>query len=171
MSYLYSNQIVVSIKTIESVIICAKELGIEKLIEMCEKSLLKFDKKYILQVLQISRNCKLKTSYYHAFWYICTHFDVCINLSYFIKLDSSLILELIDNYTITSRDEVLLLQRILAWIEANKETKIDQAIILLNVIDISKINVDQFEIILRQNNFVLHLPECLKLLKEKIRFA
>lgn len=161
----------VNLKTIEEIITCAQELDLQKLIQMCETCLLNLDKKYVLQVLQISRKRKLRTAYFRSFWYVCSNFDECIKQNFFIKLSPGLLLEILTNNTVPSRNETYLFKRLLMWIYFNKDKHPNKIVYFLKEIDMKKIDIVDFDTIIFENNFILQIPDCLAFLKGSIKYA
>ena len=120
--FLYSKEeIRFNIRSIDSILTCVKELGLSRLQETCEKSLYQFEKKYVFELIEITAKHGLKQLYAEAFLYICLHFHDCIKFSSFLNASYRLLIDILERNLIRDRDEVLLFQRLLEWIEKNKD--------------------------------------------------
>jgi hypothetical protein len=166
LNYIYTEELSLNISSIEAIIVCAQELCLEKLIKICEKCLISFEKKKILQVMQISRRRRLNTSFYYAYWYVCNNFDECIKLNYFYQLDANILFELIKRSYIVKRDETLLFEKVLNWFRLNKNMRISSNLKIIEQINFQKIEISNFLSILKSSSFIIKIPHCYKILKE-----
>ncbi|CAF0750216.1 unnamed protein product [Brachionus calyciflorus] len=168
LNFIYKSEVNLNIKTIEDVLECAIELDVRSLLEISENCLVNLDKKYVLQVLQISKKYKLKQAYFRAYWYICSNFDQCIKQSYFVKLGSSVLADILSDET--NRNETYALKRLLMWIYFNRDRYMpDRFVSLLQNIRFHKIDINDFDLILNENSFILQIPECLTWFKNSIK--
>ncbi len=173
--FLYSKEeIRFNIRSIDSILTCVKELGLTKLQETCEKSLYQFEKKYVFELIEISSKHGLKQLYAEAFLYVCLHFNECIKFSSFLNSSYRLLIEILERNAIRDRDEVLLFQRLLNWIEKNKEFVYkypDSAIRMLKNINYVKINPQVLKNIKAENGFIFQIFNCDFIINEALRFV
>ncbi len=169
LTFIYTNKISITIKTIESLVLCAQELDLKLLIKVCENCLRQFDDKYSLLVLQIARNCCLKGLYHKLFWHASNNLIECLESIYFTEIESSLLLDLLANKQNSNLDEAFLFERLLKWIYVN-EKKCEHSIIdILKEVDFKNVCLNDFERILVQNNFVLKITGCSEFFRRIIK--
>lgn len=168
LSFIYKSEADLSIKTVEDIIECTIELDVKSLLDVCENFLATLDKKCCLQALQIAKKFKFKQAYFKIYWQLSSNFDQCIKQSFFLRLNSSLLIEVLGDEG--SRNEALLFKRVLAWIYMNKDRYTNERLVaILEKINFSKIDINDFDAIINENSFVLQIPECLSLFKRFIK--
>lgn len=170
LTYLYTNKISITIKTIESLLICAQELDLKLLVKLFENYLKKFDAKCSLFFLQIAKNCNLKGLYYQLFWYVINNLNECIKSTYFTEIEPSLLLDILANKSNSNRDETHIFERILKWIYANEKQSKNNVLDVLEEVDFRKVCLNDFERILVQNNFVFKKRGCSDFFRRKIKY-
>lgn len=168
LNFIYKSDIDLSMKTIEDTIECAIELDVKYLVDECEDFLSKSDKKFCLQALHIAKKFKFKQVYFKIYWQLSSNFDQCIKQSYFMRLSSSLLIDILEDES--NRNETYLFKRVLAWIYMNKDRYTsDRLVTVLERINLHKIDINDFDAIINENSFVLQIPECLNLFKRFIK--
>ena len=159
LNYIYTNEISVDIQTIEAIIVCVQELSLKKLTQMCELCLVKLEASHLLEVLQISKKRHLGKSFYRAFRKVCNCFDRCVESNFFFKLNINILIEILANTT-NCRNETLLFQKIVCWINSNKHASAEHISKLMSQIQFNNINIFEFQYMLKENNFIMQIPEC-----------
>ena len=171
--FLYSKEeIRFNIRTIDSLLTCVKELGLSKLQETCEKSLHQFEKKYVFELIGISSKHGLKQLYAEAFLYACLHFNECIKLPSFLNATFCLLIDLLEKNSIRDRDEVLLFEKILEWIQKNKDFIFkypECSIRMLKTVNYSKIHPLILKKIKSEKPFIFRLFNCDYIINESLR--
>ncbi len=172
--FLYSKEeIRFNIKTIDSILTCVKELGLSRLQETCEKSLYQFEKKYVFELIEITSKHDLKQLYAEAFLYICLHFQDCIKFPSFLNASYRLLIDILERNVIRDRDEVLLFQRLLEWIEKNRDFIFkypEYTIRLLKNVNYTKIAPNVLKKIKTEKAFIFQLFNCDYIINESFRY-
>jgi hypothetical protein len=163
LNFLYTNQISLDIRNIGSILACADELGVDQLIKHCELSFSKFDKKYLFKIIEIARKHNLSTPYFDAYKHMCTNFDDCVQLHGFLGAPYWLIIDILLERSIKQRDETLLLDRLFKYAIHNRrlfEKNPNYLPNILSEIDFSKINPDDLNSLLANNNSLFSMKNC-----------
>ncbi len=169
LNYIYTNKIAFSIKTAEPIIACSKELELNRLISFCESELLNLLNTNPIRVLSIAFKFDLKQCFDCSFQHVCDHFDECVQHDQFLTLVPELILKLFFNTA--QRNEIVLLERTLNWIQFNlNRYSYRTGILLLNEIHFNEISPAQIEQIAASNYFLLQTTELNKYFQEKKKY-
>ena len=108
-----------TLRNINDILNCAKELDIGNIFEICEKFLSAFEKRHVFHVLELSKRFGMKKSFYESHHYLSKNFNQCIKMNNFLQLPYTTISNILSDQTIQNRDESVVLSRILNWITSN----------------------------------------------------
>lgn len=172
LKYVYKNQLELSIENVEAIVSCAQELEINELINKCEMFLLNSKSSEIFQALKISNKLNLKLSFDYLFSFMCLNLDKCIKQTQFVNLDKELLIKLmtcISDKRI-KRNETILLERLIDWLDYNQLTcSLQTALTLINYLDFEKISSNDIEAILARNSFVYEIPSLIKFIELRMK--
>lgn len=171
LKYVYKNKLVLTFQNVEAIITCAQELELNNLITKCELYLSNLDSNRTVQALNIAHKLDLKLSFDYLFSYLCFNLDDCITQTDFVNLNTDLLLKLmnclIENKI--NRNEALLFERILAWLNSNQAIcSLRSALALLNQIEFKKLSSNHIDYVLSRHKFVYQIPNLVKYIQARV---
>ncbi|CAF4249308.1 unnamed protein product [Rotaria socialis] len=158
LNYLYTNDIVLTIYSIDDILTCAKELDIRKLADLCITYLSRINKRTIFQILDIACKHNLSEVYRLAHKYLIQSIDECIQTKEFIDIAYWMLNQILSDVTIEKRQESLVFDRTLQWLSCNRVSNEDLIFELLNKIRWENLSYISLKEILAINYEILHNP-------------
>ncbi|CAF3279631.1 unnamed protein product [Rotaria socialis] len=143
LNFLYTGELTLTYRNVNDILICAKELDIAKIFEICEEFLSKFEKRHVFRVLDLSRRYGMKKAFYESHYYLSKNFNECINMKTFLQLPYATIANILADETIQNRDETIVSSRILNWITSNHVENIQVIMHLFKRIRWNKLDYEQ----------------------------
>ncbi|CAF0795592.1 unnamed protein product [Rotaria sordida] len=158
LNYLYTDKIILTIRNIDDILICTKELGIQKVIDLCITYLSQINKRTIFQILDIACKHDLSKVYYLAHKFLIQSMDECIQTEEFIDITYWMLNQILSDVTIEKREEFHVLDRTLQWLSCNHILNTDVIFELLNKIRWKNLTYLSLKEILAINYEILHIP-------------
>jgi hypothetical protein len=155
--YLYTGNIIFTIRNIDDILTCTKELGIRKIIDLCKSYLSQIDKRTVFRILEITSKHDLSEIYHVAYRFLMQSMDECIETKEFIDITYRMLNEILSDVPIETRQEFSVLDRTLQWLSCNRISNTDMIFELLNKIYWQKLSYLSLKEILATNYDVLHI--------------
>jgi len=157
LSYLYTGNIIFTIRNIDDILTCTKELGIQKIIDLCTSYLSQIDQRTVFQILDIACKHNLPEVYHLAHRFLIESIEECIQTKEFIDITYRMLNEILSDVPIETRLEFNVLDRTLQWLACNRISNTDMIFELLNKIYWQKLSYLSLKEILATNYEVLHI--------------
>ncbi|CAF4595487.1 unnamed protein product [Rotaria sp. Silwood1] len=158
LNYLYTDNIILTIRNIDDILTCTKELGIRKVIDLCITYLSQINKRTIFQILNIACKHDLSEVYYLAHKFLIQSMDECIHTKEFIDITYWMLKQILSDVNIEKRQEFHVLDRTLQWLSCNHISNTDIIFELLNKIRWQNLTYLSLKEILAINYEILHIP-------------
>ncbi|CAF2636570.1 unnamed protein product [Rotaria sp. Silwood2] len=158
LNYLYTDNIILTIRNIDDILTCTKELGIQKVIDLCITYLSQINKRTIFQILDIACKHDLSEVNYLAHKFLIQSIDECIQTKEFIDIAYWMLNQILSDVTIEKRQEFHVLDRTLQWLSCNHISNTDVIFELLNKIRWQNLTYLSLKEILAINYEILHIP-------------
>ncbi|CAF3974051.1 unnamed protein product, partial [Rotaria magnacalcarata] len=169
LNYLYTNNIILTIYSIDDILTCAKELDIRKLADLCIAYLSRINKRTIFRILDIACKHNLSEVYRLAHKYLIQSIDECIQTKEFIDIAYWMLNQILSDVTIEKRQESLVIDRTLQWLSCNHVSNKDLIFELLNKIRWENLSYISLKEILAINYEILHNPIVKQWLIKKLK--
>lgn len=169
--YIYLGELILTLRNVNDILNCAKELDVGKIFEICEEFLSKFEKRHVFRVFELSRRYGLKKSFYESHYYLSKNFSQCINMKSFLQLPYTTISNILADETIQNRDENIVLSRILNWITSNHVESHEIIMHLFKRIRWNKLDYDKKREWLIASHELTENSKLAALIKEQIMFV
>ncbi|CAF0832087.1 unnamed protein product [Didymodactylos carnosus] len=171
LGFLYTGELTLTLKNVNDVLNCAKELDVKKIFEICEEFLSTFEKRRVFRVLELSRRYGMKKAFYEAHYFLSTRFNDCINMKTFLELPYVTIGNILADETIKDRDETLVLGRVLNWITSNHVENSQVIMHLFRRIRWNKLDYNQQRECLATSHELAENPKLTQFIKEQMNLA
>ena len=169
LQYIYTSNMALNTKNIQEILICSQELELTELVEMCENFLINLKTDYILQVLEIAKVRKLKRAYNYAFQQVCDNLNDYAGMKVFLKMSKSVLTDILSSASVDNRNEKLLLERVLKWAKLNFKKQSEQVKQVLKLLDFSRVDKEDIDVVLQKFETVLKLHDCAEVLNDKMK--
>jgi len=157
LNYLYTDNIIFTLRNIDDILTCTKELGIQKIIDLCTLYLSQIDKRTVFQILDIACKHNLLEVYHLAHRFLIQSMDECIQTKEFIDIAYWMLNQILSDETIEKREEFYVLDRTLQWLSCNHISNTDIIFELLHKIRWENLNYLSLKEILATNYEILHI--------------
>ena len=164
--YMYTNQICLSIRTVESVIECSKTFQLTDLMRVCEDYLITLMPKHMLVGLQIARRQRLVNIENECLANVVKNYETALSFNFF-ELDAHLALECVKQIkkSIFDINETFLLEKAVEWAETHRIDSPKDTLRLLEQIDYSRIDSQYLRSLAKQLPAFLEIPKALERIK------
>jgi hypothetical protein len=169
LSYLYTDNIILTIRNIDDILTCTKELGIRKIIDLCTSYLSQIDKRTVFQILDIACKHNLPEVYHLAHRFLIESIEECIQTKEFIDINYWMLNQILSDVTIEKREELNVLDRTLQWLSCNRISNIDIIFELLEKIRWQNLSYLSLKEILATNYEILHSSNIKQWLMKKLK--
>jgi hypothetical protein len=153
------------------VLICIKELGIQKIIEQCITYLSQVDKRTVFRILEIARKHDLSQVYHIAHTFLRQSIDQCIQTKEFIDIAYWMLNQILSDMTIEKREESVVLDRTLQWLSCNHISNTDVIFELLHKIRWQNLSYLILKESLATKYEILHIPKVKQWLMKKLKLG
>lgn len=163
-NYIYTNELTLTAENIESVIICARQLGIKRVLEFCQDFLNSFNKDSVLYLLPIAQR--------QGFAEIAERMSGFMNKSSLTLMQSTGFLEcgmhqvewLISRDELEMNSELEVFYAVLRWIDHNRNDRIKYAPILIGCVRLIYISPEDLIKYVEPERHIFSIQKCFEML-------
>ena len=169
LDYIYTSELHVNIRNIESILVCARQLGITSAVKICEDRISAFDKDNVLALFNIAERQGLTEISSRMHQFICENFIEMSRSTAFLQACAEHVRWILSKDELCIKSELDVFFAVLSWIEYNRQERLRFAVDLLQCVRFVYISPEDLVTHVEPVRHLFDIHECKQMLYEAFR--